>query len=74
MFSLFEYFMWSLYLEVSIVSLTTFLDISVYGRPLYLTLIARRSNEYAGTRFLKRGSNDSVYNEIDHPLQSSLIK
>ena len=36
------------------------IDISVYGRPLYLTLIARRSNEYAGTRFLKRGSNDSV--------------
>ncbi|XP_028391065.1 polyphosphoinositide phosphatase-like [Dendronephthya gigantea] len=36
-------------------------NISVYGRPLYLTLIGRRSNEYAGTRFLKRGSNDSGY-------------
>ena len=32
----------------------------MYGRPLYLTLIARRSNEFAGTRFLKRGSNDLV--------------
>ena len=36
------------------------LDINVYGRPLYLTLIARRSNEFAGTRFLKRGLNDMV--------------
>jgi len=35
-------------------------DISVFGRPIYLTMIARRSKEFAGTRFLKRGSNDEV--------------
>lgn len=35
-------------------------DINVYGKPLYVTLIARRSNKYAGTRFLKRGTNDEV--------------
>ena len=32
----------------------------MYGRPIYLTLIARRSKEYAGTRFLKRGANDEA--------------
>ena len=37
-----------------------FLDISVYGRPIYLTLIARRSKNFAGTRYLKRGINDDV--------------
>ena len=35
-------------------------DISVFGRPIFLTLIARRSSRFAGTRFLKRGSNDEV--------------
>lgn len=35
-------------------------DICVYGRPIYVTLIARRSKEFAGTRFLKRGANDEV--------------
>ena len=38
----------------------SFLDISVYGRPIYLTLIARRSKNFAGTRYLKRGINDDV--------------
>lgn len=32
-------------------------NISVFGRSLYVTLIARRSSKYAGTRFLKRGAN-----------------
>lgn len=36
------------------------IDVCVYGKPLYLTLIARRSNKFAGTRFLKRGANDEV--------------
>lgn len=36
------------------------LDVCVYGKPLYVTLIARRSNKFAGTRFLKRGANDEV--------------
>ncbi|KAL1509733.1 hypothetical protein ABEB36_004426 [Hypothenemus hampei] len=42
-------------------------NINVFGRPLYLTLIARRSNKYAGTRFLKRGSNfqGDVANEVE---------
>lgn len=32
-------------------------DICVFGRPIYLTLIARRSKKFAGTRFLKRGAS-----------------
>ena len=35
-------------------------NISIYGKPVYLTLIARRSNRFAGTRFLKRGANFRV--------------
>ena len=33
----------------------------MYGKPIYVTLIARRSNQFAGTRFLKRGVNDEGY-------------
>ncbi|XP_033740516.1 polyphosphoinositide phosphatase-like [Pecten maximus] len=42
-------------------------NICVYGKPLYLTLIARRSNQFAGTRFLKRGANckGDVANEVE---------
>ena len=42
-------------------------NVSIYGKPIYLTLIARRSNRYAGTRFLKRGANNSgdVANEVE---------
>lgn len=42
-------------------------SVCVYGKPIYLTLIARRSAQYAGTRFLKRGSNfqGSVANEVE---------
>ena len=32
-------------------------NISVYGSPILLTLVARRSCRFAGTRFLKRGAN-----------------
>lgn len=35
--------------------------VSVFGRSLYLTLIARRSRFFAGARFLKRGTNDHGY-------------
>lgn len=35
-------------------------NISIFGKSLYLTLIARRSNKFAGTRFLKRGANYEV--------------
>ena len=44
----------------SLFFLRCFADISVFGRPIYLTMIARRSKEFAGTRFLKRGANDEV--------------
>ncbi|KAK4293153.1 hypothetical protein Pmani_034130 [Petrolisthes manimaculis] len=42
-------------------------NISVYGRSFFLTLIARRSCYYAGTRFLKRGANHEgdVANEVE---------
>eukprot|EP01052_Picozoa_sp_SAG31_P050687 SAG31_NODE_11683_length_1007_cov_0.939427_1_plen_148_part_10 len=35
--------------------------ISILGRPLSATLVARRSKEYAGTRYLKRGINNAGY-------------
>lgn len=42
-------------------------NISTYGKPIFLTLIARRSNRFAGTRFLKRGANSAgdVANEVE---------
>ncbi|XP_049833832.1 polyphosphoinositide phosphatase isoform X1 [Schistocerca gregaria] len=42
-------------------------NISIFGRSVYITLIARRSNRYAGTRFLKRGANfqGDVANEVE---------
>lgn len=35
-------------------------NVSIFGRSMYITIIARRSNKYAGTRFLKRGANFDV--------------
>lgn len=35
--------------------------LSIYGRTVYLTIIARRSRFFAGARFLKRGANDLGY-------------
>ncbi|CAL1527176.1 unnamed protein product [Lymnaea stagnalis] len=42
-------------------------NVCVFGKSVYLTLIGRRSNRYAGTRFLKRGANHEGYvaNEIE---------
>ncbi|TIA86763.1 hypothetical protein E3P99_03587 [Wallemia hederae] len=39
----------------------------VFGRVIYVTLIARRSRHFAGARYLKRGANDSgeVANEVE---------
>ena len=34
--------------------------LSVFGRMIYITIIARRSRFFAGARFLKRGANDLV--------------
>ncbi|KAI0507679.1 hypothetical protein KFK09_013807 [Dendrobium nobile] len=41
--------------------------LSIYGKNFRLTLIARRSRHYAGTRYLKRGVNDkgSVANDVE---------
>jgi hypothetical protein len=35
--------------------------LDVYGRRIYITIIARRSRYFAGARFLKRGANDLGY-------------
>lgn len=35
-------------------------ELSVFGRTIYITLIARRSRHFAGARFLKRGVNEQV--------------
>ncbi|KAM0751709.1 hypothetical protein T439DRAFT_313088 [Meredithblackwellia eburnea MCA 4105] len=35
--------------------------LSVFGRTVYITLIARRSRHFAGARFLKRGVNEQGY-------------
>ena len=35
-------------------------ELTVLGRVIYITLIARRSRHYAGARYLKRGVNDEV--------------
>jgi hypothetical protein len=42
-------------------------SISIFGLPIYVLLIARRSKNFAGTRFLKRGSNNDgdVANEVE---------
>ncbi|KAK9499830.1 hypothetical protein O3M35_002791 [Rhynocoris fuscipes] len=55
---------WILYMVHGFVSQA---NISIFGRSVYVTLIARRSNKYAGTRFLKRGANfkGDVANEVE---------
>jgi len=42
-------------------------DLEVFGKSIFITLVARRSKKYAGTRFLKRGSNSEgdVANEVE---------
>jgi hypothetical protein len=35
-------------------------ELTVLGRIIFITLIARRSRHYAGARYLKRGVNDEV--------------
>ncbi|KAF8191450.1 polyphosphoinositide phosphatase [Mycena galopus ATCC 62051] len=41
--------------------------LTVLGRVIYVTLVARRSRHYAGARYLKRGVNDegNVANEVE---------
>eukprot|EP01135_Chromosphaera_perkinsii_P003916 Nk52_evm17s262 gene=Nk52_evmTU17s262 len=46
-------------------------NISVLGRPIYVTLIARRLRHMAGTRFLKRGVSD--YGYVANDVESEQI-
>lgn len=41
--------------------------LSIYGRTVHITIIARRSRVFAGARFLKRGANDQgfVANDVE---------
>lgn len=42
-------------------------NVNIFGRPIQVCLVARRSTRFAGTRFLKRGSNfmGDVANEVE---------
>ncbi|XP_039285340.1 polyphosphoinositide phosphatase [Nilaparvata lugens] len=55
---------WILYIMHGFVSQSA---VNIFGRNVYITLIARRSSKYAGTRFLKRGANfeGDVANEVE---------
>ncbi|KAB0799167.1 hypothetical protein PPYR_07047 [Photinus pyralis] len=55
---------WILYITHGFVDQS---NVNVFGRSIYVTLIARRSSKYAGTRFLKRGANfeGDVANEVE---------
>lgn len=55
---------WILYIMHGFVSQSA---VNIFGRNVYITLIARRSCKYAGTRFLKRGANfeGDVANEVE---------
>ncbi|XP_039259102.2 polyphosphoinositide phosphatase-like [Styela clava] len=47
------------------------IKINVYGKPVYVTLIARRSSCFAGTRFLKRGCN--IHGDIANEVETEQI-
>lgn len=55
---------WKIYLTHGFVAQA---NICVYSKPIYVTIIARRSRKYCGTRFLKRGLNleGDVANEVE---------
>lgn len=55
---------WILYITHGFVDQS---NLCIFGRSVYITLIARRSSRYAGTRFLKRGANfqGDVANEVE---------
>ena len=36
-------------------------ELTVLGRVIFITLIARRSRHFAGARYLTRGVNDEVF-------------
>ena len=49
-------------------------NISVYGSPILLTLVARRSCQFAGTRFLKRGANYKGNFSTFWPIKRTLLE
>ena len=49
------------------------IGLNIYGRSLYITIIARRSRFFAGARFLKRGVNDLVCFLINY-LDRNVLK
>ncbi len=48
-------------LRAKVVVFKRALELTVLGRVIFITLIARRSRHYAGARYLKRGVNDEVH-------------
>ena len=49
----------------------SFLELTVLGRVVFVTLIARRSRHFAGARYLKRGVNDEVCVYISNALMKN---
>ena len=47
-------------------------ELTVLGRVVFITLIARRSRHHAGARYLKRGVNDEV-REFLYTLSRSAV-
>lgn len=49
-------------------------NLSIFGRPVYVCLVTRRSTRFAGTRYLKRGANfhGDVANVFDKKIFSIL--
>lgn len=48
-------------------------EIALFSRTVYLTVIARRSRHYAGARYLTRGANEQghVANEVETEQMSA---
>ncbi len=46
-------------------------SLNIYGCNILVTLIARRSQKFAGTRFLKRGGTNEVFEALLIKLHSS---
>lgn len=46
--------------------------LSIFGKSIYVTLVARRSRQFAGTRFLKRGADDKG-NPANHVESEQIV-
>lgn len=49
-------------------------ELTVLGRVVFVTLIARRSRHYAGARYLTRGVNEEVWNQYITILSSNVYQ